>query len=1057
MAPRLASIRVLTLAATLIGGCDFLQVPDFPATGTGRLIVDPREGLQTTEAGGTAIFTVALGARPESEVTLSLTSNAATEGTVSPANLTFTPTNWNAPQTVTVTGVDDEVKDGDVTFVIAFGRLQSSDKAFSGVQPEPLVVANLDDETAGLFVDAANDLTTTEAGGSATFAVRLRSAPLADVRVPLTSSNAAEGRVSPETLTFTPINWNAPQQATVSGVDDAVADGPQDYTVAIGPTESADATYSTITAEPVSFKNVDDETAGVTVTPTSGIATTEVGGTATFTIVLNSQPTADVTIALSSSNVTEGTPSAASVTFTPVNWNAPQEITITGHDDSVADGNQPYAIVTAAAESADPNYAGIDPPDVVLTNTDDETAGISVAPTAGLSTTEAGGTATFTIRLNSEPTADVSVGLSSGNTAEGTVSPASVQFTAANWNAPQTVTVTGLDDAVADGNQTFDIVTTPAVSADLKYSGIDPPNVAVSNIDNDSAGFIVAPTSGLTTSEAGTTATFTVMLTSQPLADVVIGVTSSRTSEATVSTATLTFTPANWNTNQTVTVRGVDDLVADGNQLFTAVLAPATSDDPKYQALDPADVTGTNNDNDSAGITVTPTSGLRTTEVGGTATFTIQLNSQPTGNVTISLSVSDTTEAQLSTPTVAFTPANWSTPQTVTAIGLDDLVADGDQPYTIETAPAVSTDGTYNGRDAANVTATNADNDAAGITVNPTSGLQTSEAGASATFSVVLQSQPTANVTVALSSNDTTEGTVSPTSVTFTSANWNAPQVVTVAGVNDAIDDGDQGYTIVTAAAVSTDATYGGRNAADVSVTNIDNDAAAVTVLPTSGLQTTEANGTDTFTVVLTSEPTANVTIELASSNAEASVSATITFTSSNWNQAQTVTVTGLDDAVADGDQAYTIITTAASADATYNGIAAPDVTGTNADNDSAGITVAPTTGLQTAPGGGTASFEVVLTSQPTASVVVPVASGNVNEGLVSTGGGEPAPSIELTFTTSNWNVAQTVTVTGVADGIGGEVAYAIVTSAATSSDPVYGGMNADDVGVTNTEAVPTP
>ena len=80
-----------------------------------------------------------------------------------------------------------------------------------------------------------------------------------------------------------------------------------------------------------------------------------------------------------------------------------------------------------------------------------------------------------------------------------------------------------------------------------------------------------------------------------------------------------------------------------------------------------------------------------------------------------------------------------------------------------------------------------------------------------------------------------------PATLTFTAANWNTAQTVTVTGVDDAVDDGDQSYTIVTAAATSGDANYNGLNAADVSVTTTDNDAAGITVSPTSGLTTTEA------------------------------------------------------------------------------------------------------------------------------------------------------------------------------------------------------------------------
>src|SRR5206468_1739535 len=125
-----------------------------------------------------------------------------------------------------------------------------------------------------------------------------------------------------------------------------------------------------------------------------------------------------------------------------------------------------YTVVTAPATSGDANYSGLNASDVSLTNTNNDTAGISVSPTAGLTTSEAGGTATFDVALASQPTASVTIGLSSSNTAEGTVSAASLTFTAANWNVAQTVTVTGVDDALDDGNVAYTVVTAAATSGD---------------------------------------------------------------------------------------------------------------------------------------------------------------------------------------------------------------------------------------------------------------------------------------------------------------------------------------------------------------------------------------------------------------------------------------------------------------------------------------------------------------------------------------------------------------------------------------------------------------
>src|SRR2546422_350524 len=217
-------------------------------------------------------------------------------------------------------------------------------------------------------------------------------------------------------------------------------------------------------AADVGVTNTDNDTAGISVIPTSGLTTTEGGGTATFTVVLTSQPTANVTVGLSSSDLTEGTVAPASVTFTPGNWNTAQTVTVTGADDFVVDGAVPYAILTAAATSTDAGYNGMNAADVGVTNTDDDTAGIAVIPTSGLTTTEGGGTATFTMALTSQPTANVTIGLSSSDLTEGTVAPASVTFTPASWNTAQTVTVTGVDDFVADGAVAYTIVTAAATS-----------------------------------------------------------------------------------------------------------------------------------------------------------------------------------------------------------------------------------------------------------------------------------------------------------------------------------------------------------------------------------------------------------------------------------------------------------------------------------------------------------------------------------------------------------------------------------------------------------------
>ncbi len=238
---------------------------------------------------------------------------------------------------------------------------------------------------------------------------------------------------------------------------------------------------------------------------------------------------------------------------------------------------------------------------------------------------EGGATDTYSAVLTAAPASNVTVTMAAGP--QLSTSPSTLTFTSTNWNVPQQVTVTALDDAVAEGNHTG-VVANSTSSADPAFSGINR-NVTVSIADNDVAGITVTPTTGLITTESAGTATFTVVLTSQPSAEVTLGLSSSDTSEGTVAPTSLTFTTANWNTPQTVTVTGIDDVIVDGNVGYTIVTAPASSADASYAGFNAADVSVSNTDNDVAGITVTPTAGLITTESGGTATFTVVLTSQP--------------------------------------------------------------------------------------------------------------------------------------------------------------------------------------------------------------------------------------------------------------------------------------------------------------------------------------------------------------------------------------------------------------------------------------------
>jgi len=371
--------------------------------------------------------------------------------------------------------------------------------------------------------------------------------------------------------------------------------------------------------------------------------------------------------------------------------------------------------------------------------------------------------------------------------------------------------------------------------------------------------------------ESATTDSFTVVLDSEPVGDVVLDVSSGDTGEATVDKATLTFTSANWNTAQTVTVTGVDDVTVDGSQTTTITVAidDANSDNAFDNVADQT-VSVTTTDNDVAAFTITESAGNTSVDESATTdSFTVVLDAQPLTDVVLTVVSADTGEATVDTATLTFTPANWNAPQTVTVTGVDDVTVDGSQTTTITVAiDDANSDDAFDPVADQTLTVTTTDNDVAGFTIVESAGnTSVDESGTTDTFTVVLDRQPLSDVVLTVGNADTGEAIVDVATLTFTPANWNAPQTVTVTGVNDDVDDGDQSTTITVAIddASSNDAFD---NVADqtLTVTTTDDDGVGFTIVESSGdTSVDESATTDSFTVVLDSEPVGDVVLDVSS------------------------------------------------------------------------------------------------------------------------------------------------------------------------------------------------
>lgn len=720
--------------------------------------------------------------------------------------------------------VRDAALDLSIDMIIDAGMDGSEDASVDAMPSDADVDAESDAETdsgpppePGIVFSRTAGLVTTEFGMADTFTVALAAAPTSDVTVDLRSSNTLEVLVSPATLTFTAADFATPQTVTVTGVDDLAVDGDQAFTVVTDPAFSADPAYSGVDPDDVVGTNHDDETAGIVIVTAGSLVTSEWGDAAEFSILLQARPLSDVTISLVSSNVAEGT-LVTDVTFTPDNWSEPQVVAVTGVDDVRDDGDVAYAITIGPA-TGDAAYVGVTAPDVPLTNLDDDTSCIAVSP-ASLVTNEAGmTTATFTIALCSQPTAGVLFSIASTDTSEGTVSPGVFSMTAATWNTPRMITVTGVDDLIADGSIMYDVTVTPT-SADPVYGVLPPQVVTVVNTDNELPGITVSPVAGLTTSETGGTAAFTVQLNTMPTSDVTVALSSSDPSEGATDVSSVTITPLTWMTPRTVNVVGQNDDAVDGVVSYAIVTAAAVSADGAYNGINPSDVACQNTDDDVAGVVLSQTSGFTTSETGAWISFSVVLSSQPSASVSISFATSDSSEGLPSPLSLTFTPGNWNVPQFITVAGQDDMLLDGTQIYQIVSAAAVSTDSNYSGVNPADVTLSNIDNDSAAVIVSPTGGAGTNENAGTANIGFVLVSAPSADVTIPLSTGTPSEVSVSPASVTFTPMNWNVWQFATLTGVHDNVFDADAPFTVVTGNTLSADVNYNNVPVSDISGTN---------------------------------------------------------------------------------------------------------------------------------------------------------------------------------------------------------------------------------------------
>ena len=442
---------------------------------------------------------------------------------------------------------------------------------------------------------------------------------------------------------------------------------------------------------------------------------------------------------------------------------------------------------------------------------------------------EGGISDSYTVVLAAQPTANVIITLAI-NTSQIRADKTTLTFTSANWSTAQTVTISAFDDNLDEGLHSSTI-TNVAASGDPNYNGTFVPNVVVSIVDNDDikAAVNIVQSAGKTeVVEGGAGDSYTLSLSTQPSANVIVNL-SVDTAQLGATPTTLTFTPANWASAQTVTVSAVNDALVEGLNI-SPITHTATSGDPDYNSLYVPQVFVSIIDNDSQKVAVEVAETGNNTEVaeGGSGdSFLVVLGTRPSANVTVTLSV-NTAQLRVDKTVLTFTPSNWSISQAVAVTAVDDHVEEGTHLVSIGHT-AASSDPDYNGVYVPSVVVSISDNDKAGVSIIESSGFtQVAEGGASDTYRLFLDSQPTSTVTVTLSV-PTAQLSVSPTLLTFTPSNWAATQTVTITAVDDHLDEGSHD-AVISHAVTSSDPAYNGVFEPSVLVSITDNDHQRLTV-----------------------------------------------------------------------------------------------------------------------------------------------------------------------------------------------------------------------------------
>ena len=792
------------------------------------IVIDEKDDGTGTN---TDVFHVSLMGRPEKPVLIGVESLKPEVVSVNISRLTFTTTDFDTPQDIVVTAIDNNFAGTDYSDIRFYVITESSDAGYKDAVEKFERVECTDDETTtggqsiSFTVDPiAFSIDETGPNNKGSFTVVLDGRPRNNVILNLINEEEDALKLSTTQLTFTTDTWNDPQTVNVTALNDKLV-GDRNVKIAVSVDGSSDSQFLTdpplIGSTVVTIIEMDD-LPGFTVTPTT-LAMKEDNDEKQVSVVLTAGP-AEGVVALdfTPATTTEVTVSPSQVIFTKENWNKAQKVTIRTIPDHHLGKDVETVVVSPNVEST---YAGwmVNPPEnklIKINIENDDVAGFSLSEDH-ISFTE-GSSGVYTVKLTAQPAEDQQViinAMTNGlddicmGTIASQITKTQLVFDSLNWNIPQPITLFGIEDQYATDDMAF-VTHTIGTDSDPDFVNLAPQRIDVKVMNDDAlnSATMITNLDTMTVNEVdpGRTNSFTVALDAIPrFGNVTVVVETLDPEEvfvhpeldpasgANTTPVELTFNAIDWNVPQTVYVSGYNNnFLGDGKGRIMLSIKKGSDvtfvdkDDKKF-----VDVTILDNDPDDEGGLSVSTNAVVVEQNNGKEYFNVVLTARPREDVTVTLAVppvlnpdTDPTIARVTPETIVFTKDNWNLQKKITVYGDPDKKMIAIAQTSVTATP--QGDALWMNRrnpDPAPVmitvtgdTSKEYDLTPAKLTVYEVDIDQNPGAPGNADINVVMNQKPAGTVTFTIRTSDSAKASVEPATLTFTPDNFFNPQAVTV-------------------------------------------------------------------------------------------------------------------------------------------------------------------------------------------------------------------------------------------------------------------------------------